>query len=275
MAIHSWQTALSVTMNAVSGRTLIRTGQSQSMRLHLAIVGYERGIPVGRDMLVFTLMGSNAKRTDGHMSKPTDRYRKDSNRTTFATTARAFDPITWKPLPGTKILCVVSYRLLRESNKSRRRIVLMGIHTTKKIPITAQTSQVESARLAYESAIALVQKGKRNVDSELLVPLLVYVAAAGYVTKLIIDMIRRSVVLASWASPVLACGIGVAVVFLIMLVNAVPLTTQALATAILAGVLSGAASVAGTDLARRGDTSQAIMREEQKEDARGASTFDG
>ena len=98
------------------------------------------------------------------------------------------------------------------------------------------------------------------MDAELLMPLIVYVAAAGYVTKVLIDMARRFWVLPSQTTPVFACGVGVVSVALIMMMNGIMPSTRMMATAVLSGLLSGAAAVAGTELARSGDGQQTWRR---------------
>lgn len=75
--------------------------------------------------------------------------------------------------------------------------------------------------------------------------------AATTIVKVLIDVLKLAWSTPTWAPPLLAVVGGPFVVVLLMMADAQVLTQQALAQAILAGILAGGGAVGVTEIAKR------------------------
>lgn len=76
----------------------------------------------------------------------------------------------------------------------------------------------------------------------------VYVGFSAFVVKGLVDAFKATVDPPRWVSPLAAIGGGVLVVALVMLVQGLAFTPSLIATAVLAGMLSGMAAIGATKL---------------------------
>ncbi|RRR75289.1 MAG: hypothetical protein EI684_05140 [Candidatus Viridilinea halotolerans] len=72
--------------------------------------------------------------------------------------------------------------------------------------------------------------------------------AAAAIAKILVDMVRMSNRLPSWASPLLAVGFGIAAAFLLLVANGTIVNGQTAAQAMVAGILAAGAAVGATEL---------------------------
>lgn len=75
--------------------------------------------------------------------------------------------------------------------------------------------------------------------------------AAVAVVKTVVDIIKLGWATPQWIPPLMAVVVGPVSVVLLMMADAQPLTQQALAQAVLAGILAGGAAVGVTELQKR------------------------
>lgn len=77
--------------------------------------------------------------------------------------------------------------------------------------------------------------------------------AAATVVKIVVDLVKLALSGESpqWVPPLLALVLGPIVVVLLLLAAGQPLTTQTLAQAVLAGILSAGVAVGVTDIGKR------------------------
>lgn len=84
---------------------------------------------------------------------------------------------------------------------------------------------------------------------------MILAGSATLIAKIGVDLLRmaapRGHELAPWASPTMAVLFGITSCLLLMLAGETPFTGATVATAILAGVFSGAGAVGVTELQRR------------------------
>lgn len=77
--------------------------------------------------------------------------------------------------------------------------------------------------------------------------------ASTVVAKALVDLVKLTGVLPTWAFPLLALAFGVGVSVLLLVASSTPLLPPALATACLAGVLAAIGAVGVTELQRKAD----------------------
>lgn len=95
-----------------------------------------------------------------------------------------------------------------------------------------------------------------------LVGALTLAASSGIIAKLLVDLVKAGGLTVTWLYPVLAVAFGVAASFLVLLANGAALTQEAAATALLAGVLAGAAAIGVTEAQRKADAVKAARKGE-------------
>lgn len=81
--------------------------------------------------------------------------------------------------------------------------------------------------------------------------IITWALAAATVVKVLVDLLKMAIQPPSWATAALAIGGGIGAVVLFMVAGDVALTVQAMATAVLAGILAAGSAVLGTELQRR------------------------
>lgn len=86
------------------------------------------------------------------------------------------------------------------------------------------------------------------MSDNLLTTIMIYVAASGAITKLLVDVFRAGTTINGWLTRLMSFGIGIGVVFAILLANSVEITPQTAAQAVLAGLISGAGAIGITEV---------------------------
>lgn len=79
-------------------------------------------------------------------------------------------------------------------------------------------------------------------------------ASSGLIAKLLVDLVKAGGLTVTWLYPVLAVLFGVSASFAVLFANGTPITQAAAATALIAGVLAGAAAAGVTEVQRKADT---------------------
>ena len=77
--------------------------------------------------------------------------------------------------------------------------------------------------------------------------------SSGLIAKLLVDLVKAGGLTVTWLYPVLAVVFGIGASFAVLFANGTALTQEAAATALLAGVLAGAAAVGITEAGRKAD----------------------
>ena len=78
-------------------------------------------------------------------------------------------------------------------------------------------------------------------------------ASSGLIAKLLVDLVKAGGLTVTWLYPLLAVLFGVGASFAVLFANGTALTQEAAATALLAGVLAGAAAAGVTEVGRKAD----------------------
>ena len=78
-------------------------------------------------------------------------------------------------------------------------------------------------------------------------------ASSGLIAKLLVDLVKAGGLTVTWLYPVVAVAFGVGASFLVLFANGAAITQEAAATALLAGVLAGAAAAGVTEVGRKAD----------------------
>lgn len=78
-------------------------------------------------------------------------------------------------------------------------------------------------------------------------------ASSGIVAKLLVDLCKAGGLAITWLYPVLAVVFGVGASFLVLFANGAAITQASAATALIAGVLAGAAAAGVTEVQRKAD----------------------
>ena len=78
-------------------------------------------------------------------------------------------------------------------------------------------------------------------------------ASSGLIAKLLVDLVKAGGLTLTWLYPLLAVLFGVGASFAVLFANGTALTQEAAATALLAGVLAGAAAAGVTEVGRKAD----------------------
>src|SRR5574343_1058115 len=77
--------------------------------------------------------------------------------------------------------------------------------------------------------------------------------SSGLIAKLLVDLVKAGGLTITWLYPVLAVLFGVGASFLVLFANGAAITQATAATALLAGVLAGAAAAGVTEVQRKAD----------------------
>ena len=86
-----------------------------------------------------------------------------------------------------------------------------------------------------------------------LVGALTLAASSTIIAKLLVDLVKAGGLTVTWLYPVLAVVFGVGASFLVLVANGAAITQASAATALLAGVLAGAAAAGVTEVQRKAD----------------------
>ena len=78
-------------------------------------------------------------------------------------------------------------------------------------------------------------------------------ASSGLIAKLLVDLVKAGGLTLTWLYPVVAVAFGVGASFLVLFANGAAITQATAATALLAGVLAGAAAAGVTEVGRKAD----------------------
>lgn len=78
--------------------------------------------------------------------------------------------------------------------------------------------------------------------------------SSGLIAKLLVDLVKAGGLTVTWLYPVLAVVFGVGASFLVLFANGAAITQATAATALIAGVLAGAAAAGVTEVQRKADT---------------------
>ena len=77
--------------------------------------------------------------------------------------------------------------------------------------------------------------------------------SSGLIAKLLVDLVKAGGLTVTWLYPVLAVVFGIGASFLVLFANGAAITQATAATALLAGVLAGAAAAGVTEVQRKAD----------------------